>query len=196
MNPMNYSNPPKTSAGQVARKRATRVPAPMQRRDRVDPTVVMARVIETEPLPEQHFYTEYHAPDDTEPLPPPLVEDTLPPQPPQQPQVVAEPHPPADPYMELYAQYIRLQEENLRLRRKTMRLEEDLKCWSDKKVKKRAKLEGEELKNAIIDIILNSGMNIESIPDDVERELYGFILTQLSNGAGAVSCVRRLFFCG
>jgi hypothetical protein len=153
----------------------------------------MARVIEPEPLPEPDAFfltAESNAPEDTEPLP--LVEDTLPPQQ----AVAADPQPPADPYMELYAQYIRLQEENLRLRRKTMRLEEDLKHWKDKKATKRAKLEGEELKNAIVDIILNSGMNIESIPDDVERELYGFILTQLSNGAGAVSCVRRLFFCG
>lgn len=156
----------------------------MQRRP---PTVVLARVVEPEPLPpaEPEVYEDIVG----EPLPPVGAVD-------DPPQGAEPPLPPADPYMELYAQYIRLQEENLRLRRKTMRLEEDLKHWKDKKATKRAKLEGEELKNAIVDIILNSGMNIESIPDDVERELYGFILTQLSNGAGAVSCVRRLFFCG
>jgi hypothetical protein len=98
-------------------------------------------------------------------------------------------------YMQLYAEKIRIKEENLQLRRKMIRLEEDLKQWKDKQTTKRNKLQGEELKNAVIDILLNSSLNIESIPDDVEREIYSFIINQIAFGAGAVGCFRKLFLC-
>jgi hypothetical protein len=104
--------------------------------------------------------------------------------------------PPNAEYLQLYTQYVRMQEENVRLRRKVIRLEEDLKQWKEKKTSKRQKLEGEDLKNAIVDIILNSDLNIDSIPDDVEREIYSFIINQISASAGAFSCLRKLFVCG
>jgi hypothetical protein len=99
-------------------------------------------------------------------------------------------------YMELYADYIRVQDENVKLRRKMITLEEDLKKWTTEKASKKTKLQGEELKNAIVEIILNSSLNIESIPDDVERELYSFLINQISNAAGTVSCFRKFFVCG
>lgn len=99
-------------------------------------------------------------------------------------------------YMKLYAEYIRVQDENVKLRRKMITLEEDLKKWTMEKASKKAKLQGEELKNAIVDILLNSSLNIESIPDEVERELYSFLINQISNAAGTVSCFRKFFVCG
>lgn len=95
-------------------------------------------------------------------------------------------------YLKLYADNLRLKEENLKLKSKLITVSEDLKQWKEKKVSKNKKLNSEELKNAVIDIILNSGLNIESIPDEVEREIYNLIINQITNSVGLV---RKLFIC-
>lgn len=99
-----------------------------------------------------------------------------------------------DKYMQLFSDHIHLKDENANLRRKLIRLEEDVQRLRDKKTSKRAKLEGEQLKNEIIDMILRSDLNIESIPDSVERELYAFILDFVS-GSGTPGCFRKFFMC-
>jgi molecular chaperone GrpE (heat shock protein) len=99
-------------------------------------------------------------------------------------------------YLGVYSEVIRLKEENLKLRSKLITLQEDLKQWKEKKASKRSKLQGEELKNAFIDLLINSDLNIESIPDEVEREIYSFILNQVSAVAESTSIIRKLFFCG
>jgi hypothetical protein len=99
-----------------------------------------------------------------------------------------------DKYMQLFSDHIHLKDENANLRRKIIRLEEDMKRLRDKKATKKSKIEGEQLKNEIIDMILRSDLNIQSVPDSVERELYAFILDFLS-GSGAPGCFRKLFTC-
>jgi hypothetical protein len=159
--------------------------------------VVMAQVVEPEPEfePQQPVVDE----PETEPEQPVVDEPELEDEPlePVMNSVMSTaliPHP-DDKYLQLYTEHIRIQEENLRLRRKVIRLEENLKQWQTKKATKKAKLQGEELTNAIVDIILRSNLNIESLPDDVERELYSFIINQISGATGTVSCLRKLFFC-
>ena len=158
--------------------------------------VVMAQVVEPEP----EFEPQQPVVDEPEPeLEQPLSEPELEGEPlePVMNSVMSAaliPHP-DDKYLQLYTEHIRIQEENLRLRRKVIRLEENLKQWQTKKATKKAKLQGEELTNAIVDIILKSNLNIESLPDDVERELYSFIINQISGATGTVSCLRKLFFC-
>ena len=159
--------------------------------------VVMAQVVEPEPEfePQQPVVDE----PETEPEQPVVDEPELEDEPlePVMNSVMSTaliPHP-DDKYLQLYTEHIRIQEENLRLRRKVIRLEENLKQWQTKKATKKAKLQGEELTNAIVDIILKSNLNIESLPDDVERELYSFIINQISGATGTVSCLRKLFFC-
>lgn len=95
-------------------------------------------------------------------------------------------------YLKLYTDNLKLKEENLKLKSKLITTQEDLKQWKEKKVSKNKKLNSEELKNAVIDIILNSGLNIESIPDEVEREIYNLIINQITNSVGLV---RKLFIC-
>lgn len=158
--------------------------------------VVMAQVVEPEPEfePQQPVVDEPE-PEPEQPLSEPELEDE--PLEPVMNSVMSTaliPHP-DDKYLQLYTEHIRIQEENLRLRRKVIRLEENLKQWQTKKATKKAKLQGEELTNAIVDIILKSNLNIESLPDDVERELYSFIINQISGATGTVSCLRKLFFC-
>lgn len=91
-------------------------------------------------------------------------------------------------YMKVYTDYVKVKEENLKLKSKLINFEESFK----NKISKRKKIEGEELKNAIVDIILNSNLNIEAIPDDVEREIYQFVLTQISNSS---SLIKKFFWC-
>ena len=100
---------------------------------------------------------------------------------------------PLDKYMELFAKYVSTQDENLKLRSKNITLQENIKLLGQRKTSKRQKLEGEALKNAIIEIILNSGMNIDAIPDEVEREIYSFLITQISV---STSFLKRFFMCG
>jgi hypothetical protein len=98
-------------------------------------------------------------------------------------------------YLKLYADLVKTKEENFKLKSKVIMLKEDLKQLQSKKTSRKAKLQGEELKNAFIDIILNSSLNIDSIPDDVEREIYSFIINQVTNTANVVSGIRKFFVC-
>jgi hypothetical protein len=168
-------------------------PAKLARRNA---DVVLAQVVSPEPEPVWEPEPEPEPVWEPEPEPEPVWEPEPESTPEQQPPagVVSAPHS-SGPYLQLYTEHIRVQDENVRLRRKVIRLEEDLKQWRSKKATKRAKLEGEELTNAIVDILLRSNLNIESLPDEVEREIYSFIINQISASSGAVSCVRKLFFC-
>lgn len=153
--------------------------------------IVLAQVVPP-PEPEEVLLTY------DEPAPEP--EPTEPaPEPESEPEPAPEPVPsgvtsPEDKYLRLYTEHIRIQDENVRLRRKVIRLEEDLKRWRNKKTTKKARLEGEELTNAIVDIILSSSLNIENLPDEVERELYSYIINQITTSSGS-GCLRKLFFC-
>lgn len=49
------------------------------------------------------------------------------------------------------------------------------------------------LHSKIIDIILNSSLNIQAIPDDVERELYYSIFTVLEEATRKSNCFKRLY---
>jgi hypothetical protein len=44
---------------------------------------------------------------------------------------------------------------------------------------KNTEILSEEIKKKVIDIIINSDLNIQSIPDDVEREMYNTIFDVL-----------------
>lgn len=99
---------------------------------------------------------------------------------------------PLDKYMELHAKVVTTTDENQRLKRKLAILQENVHQLTDKKASAKEKLKGENLKNAFVDLILNSDLNIEAIPDDVEREIYNFILTQVSV---STSFLKRLFTC-
>lgn len=96
-------------------------------------------------------------------------------------------------YLSLYTDFIKLKDEHLRLKSKLITTQEDLRKWKENKTSPKTKLQGEDLKNAIIDIILSSGLNIESIPDDLEREIYSVIINQIST---STSMIKRIFFCG
>jgi hypothetical protein len=102
---------------------------------------------------------------------------------------------PVEHYLQLYSDLVKTKEENLKLKSKVMVLKEDLRKWREKKTSKQTKLKGEELKNAFIDMMLNSSLNIEAIPDDVEREIYSFIIDQLSFAATTVSGFKKFFIC-
>jgi hypothetical protein len=46
----------------------------------------------------------------------------------------------------------------------------------------------EKIKNRIIDLILNSKLNIESIPDDLERQMYESILDVIEDQVVGCKC--------
>lgn len=95
-------------------------------------------------------------------------------------------------YLTMYTEYLRIKEDNIKLRSKLITTQEDLKQWKESKTNKKTKLQGEELKNAVIDIIMNSDLNIESIPDELERELYSLIINQITT---STSLIKRFIFC-
>jgi outer membrane biosynthesis protein TonB len=170
---------------------------------------------EPEPQPEPQSQPDPQSQPEPEPQPEPQSQPEPEPQPEPQSQPEPEPNPEPQPdikieeiallpavqstpsyaptvsleeYMKIYTNYVKVKEENLKLRSKLITLEETL----NNKTTKKKKIEGENLKNAVIDIILNSNLNIESIPDEVEREIYYFILTQVSN---STSFLKRMFLC-
>jgi hypothetical protein len=96
-------------------------------------------------------------------------------------------------HLKLYAEYVKIKDENVSLRRKILTLEENLRIVRNRKSSKKKKLEGEEIKNAIIDILLNSSLNIDAIPDEVEREIYGFIMDQVAKTSSCFSGLCKFF---
>jgi hypothetical protein len=97
--------------------------------------------------------------------------------------------------LQLYAELVKIKDENHRLKSKVIRLKEDLRKWKEKNTSKQTKLKGDALKNEFIDLLLNSSLNIDSIPDDVEREIYSFIIDQLSFAVNTVSGFKKFFIC-
>lgn len=136
---------------------------------------------------------------------PSFVSDYLPPVPQSVPQSVPRDSSPAsaplealppsmvdvDRYIKLYDAYVKIQNENFRLQRNIVLLEDAIQRAS---VKTKSRLEGDELKDAFVDLLLQSSLNLESIPDDVERKIYHFVLNQISTASTTVSCFRKLFF--
>lgn len=60
---------------------------------------------------------------------------------------------------------------------------------------RKRQLQSEEIKNAIVELILKSDLNIESIPDSIERELYNFIIDQITVSTGIIASLKRLCTC-
>jgi len=129
---------------------------------------------------------------------PSLVSDYLPPVPADDTGGVQMSPPPApalvgmvevERYVKLYDSYVRLREDNFRLQRKILQVEHSLQSASAP----RPRLQGDELKDALIDLLLHSSLNVESVPDDVERQIYQFVLNQISTATTTVSCFRKLF---
>jgi hypothetical protein len=79
-------------------------------------------------------------------------------------------------YLKLYEQKLRLEHEVIQLKNKLF--EAQIKLENNVVNKPNAT----ELKDKLIDLLLESPLNIESIPDDVERQIYRFILEQLDTG--------------
>jgi hypothetical protein len=79
-----------------------------------------------------------------------------------------------------------------RLKQKIMSQDAELHKWKDKLLTKKQKMAGEDLKNELITLILESDLNIEAIPDDMEREIYGFIIDNL---ASKQSMIKKIFCC-
>lgn len=78
------------------------------------------------------------------------------------------------------------------LKVKIMKQDEELHRWKDKLLTKKEKLVGEDLKNELITLILDSELNIDQVPDDVERQIYGFLLDKLASNRGVFT---KLFCC-
>jgi FtsZ-binding cell division protein ZapB len=87
---------------------------------------------------------------------------------------------------------IALMGENTSLKNKIIKQDDELHLWKDKVLTSKQKLVGEDLKNELIGLMLDSDLNISSIPDEFEREIYGFIVDKLADQRG---CFKRLFSC-
>jgi hypothetical protein len=79
-------------------------------------------------------------------------------------------------YLKLFEQKIKLEHEVIQLKNKLFEAQVKLE---NKVVNKP---NATELKDKLIDLLIESPLNIESIPDDVERQIYRFILEQLDTG--------------
>jgi hypothetical protein len=109
-----------------------------------------------------------------EPEPEPEIEITTEPESLTVPDLTA-PNVPMAIYLQLYREHINLQNELLKVKRQVINLQTEQSQWLKKKETPNAK----ELKEKFIDLILDSPLNIESIDDQTERQIYMFILTQL-----------------
>ena len=74
-------------------------------------------------------------------------------------------------------------------------LQQEIVQIKTSRLSRQKQLKGEQLKNAILEVILKSDMNIQSIPDSVEREIYSFIIDQISNSAGILSRLKKMCVC-
>jgi hypothetical protein len=122
----------------------------------------------------------------------------FPPTPPPEPEPEPEPEPDPDPelepsepliqdltapnvpmsvYLQLYRDNFNLQNELIKAKRQIINLQTEQAQW----LKKKSNPNAHELKEKLIDLILESPLNIESIDDHTERQIYMFILTQLDN---------------
>jgi regulator of replication initiation timing len=87
---------------------------------------------------------------------------------------------------------IALMGENTSLKNKIIKQDDELHQWKDKVLSGKQKLVGEDLKNELIGLILDSNLNISSVPDEFEREIYGFIIDKLADRRGLF---KRIFSC-
>jgi hypothetical protein len=78
------------------------------------------------------------------------------------------------------------------LKQKIISQDAELHNWKDKLLTKKQKMSGENLKNELITLILESDLNIEAIPDEVESEIYGFIIDKLADNQ---SLIKKIFCC-
>jgi hypothetical protein len=79
-------------------------------------------------------------------------------------------------YLKLFEQKIKLENELIQMKNKLFEAQFKLQ----NKVNNNPN--ATELKDKLIELLLESPLNIESIPDDVERQIYRFILEQLDTG--------------
>lgn len=89
---------------------------------------------------------------------------------------------------ELLNELKQLKDENKILKSSIQKLKVDTHKY--KKVSKKKKTQGQTIKESIINILLSSPLNIDTIPDDIEAEMYNAILDSLET-----SCNPFRFFC-